>query len=102
MHHSDQRGVLLGHGDRENDPASRNGACKTLPLPESRSKIPKGDAEAGSIRRIPSPVVDRRHSTLALQELTEADTILSRYLGPTHLIRKDLSRLILNLRDTLG
>lgn len=45
---------------------------------------------------------ERRHQTLAFQELSEADEILSRYLGPNHLIRKDLARLLRDLRERLG
>jgi hypothetical protein len=45
---------------------------------------------------------DQRHMTLVLQEFTEVDETLSRYLGPNHLIRKDLARLMGDLRQRLG
>ena len=45
--------------------------------------------------------MDRQHCTMALQELTAADEILARYLGPTHLIRKDLARMIKDLTAKL-
>jgi hypothetical protein len=48
-----------------------------------------------------STKVDRRHCTLVLQEFTDIDERLSRYLGPNHLIRKDLARLMGDLRQKL-
>jgi len=44
---------------------------------------------------------DHRHQTMAFQELAEVDETLAKYLGPTHLIRKDLARLLNDLRDKL-
>jgi hypothetical protein len=49
-----------------------------------------------------STKVDRRHCTLVMQEFTQVDEILSRYLGPNHPIRKDLERLMDSLREKLG
>jgi hypothetical protein len=49
-----------------------------------------------------STKLDRRHCTLVLQEFTEVDETLSRYLGPNHPVRKDLSRLMNDLRAKLG
>lgn len=46
--------------------------------------------------------VDRQHCTLAHQELSAADELLSHYLGPNHLIRKDLARLLKDLRERLS
>jgi hypothetical protein len=40
--------------------------------------------------------------TLVLQEFTEVDEILSRYLGPNHPVRKDLARLMDSLREKLS
>jgi hypothetical protein len=112
MHHSDQRGVLLGYGDRENDPASRNGSCETQPVPESRTKIPEGNAEAGKAGGFPPSVVknlrypftssERQAHTMMLQELLQADEILSRHFGPKHKVRQVLAPYVKNLRDRLG
>jgi len=44
---------------------------------------------------------DRRHQTMAFQELTAADEMLAKYIGPTHLIRKDLARILKDLREKL-
>jgi len=44
---------------------------------------------------------DRNHQTLVLQEFTEADAMLAKYLGPTHPIRKELGRLIGDLKKRL-
>jgi hypothetical protein len=49
-----------------------------------------------------STKVDRRHCTLVLQEFTEVDEILGRYLGPNHDVRKGLARLMDSLREKLG
>jgi hypothetical protein len=48
-----------------------------------------------------STKVDRRHCTLVLQEFTQVDEILSRYLGPNHPARKELARLMNSLREKL-
>jgi hypothetical protein len=40
--------------------------------------------------------------TLVLQEFTEVDETLSRYLGPNHPVRKELARLMNDLRERLG
>jgi hypothetical protein len=44
---------------------------------------------------------DRRHQTLVLQEFSEVDETLAKYLGPTHPVRKDLARLIDDLKKRL-
>jgi hypothetical protein len=49
-----------------------------------------------------STKVDRRHCTLVLQEFTQVDEILGRYLGPNHPARKELERLMGDLRQKLG
>lgn len=45
--------------------------------------------------------IDRNHQTLVLQEFTEVDQTLSKYLGPTHPVRKELSRLMEDLKRRL-
>jgi hypothetical protein len=49
-----------------------------------------------------STKVDRRHCTLVLQEFTEVDETLAKYLGPNHDVRKGLARLMDSLREKLG
>lgn len=44
---------------------------------------------------------DHRHQTLVLQEFLAVDLTLAKYLGPTHLIRADLARLIDSLKEKL-
>lgn len=48
-----------------------------------------------------SATTEQRHQTMALQELSEIDETLAKYLGPNHLIRKDLARLLGELREKL-
>lgn len=42
------------------------------------------------------------HTERVYQDLLDADTILGRYLGPLHVIRKELNRMIINLERKLG
>lgn len=44
---------------------------------------------------------EKVHQTLVLQEFTEVDQTLSKYLGPTHPVRADLGRMIEDLKKRL-
>ena len=84
------------------DVASRAGAPSSSAISITRQAVPDGDAGSSRNGGISYPVVDRRHMTLVLQEFSEVDETLAKYLGPNHTARKELARLMNDLREKLG
>lgn len=70
----------------------------STPVPAAWRPVPRRDEEAGDGRGPQEPLVMSR----TLSELRQAEEIMSRHVGPTHVIRVEIGRMIANFEHLLG